>query len=81
MLLDELMCAIFNGWSKAPVAGPIMASGPTTRGSKEIFFMVTCVKKERTRRFHQPKAAKRHGMSALERSHRIALGSCVKSER
>jgi hypothetical protein len=47
MLLDELMCAIFNGWSKAPVAGPIMASGPTTRGSKEIFFMVTCVKKEK----------------------------------
>jgi len=40
MLFDELMWVIFNGWANAPVAGPIIASGPTTRGSKEIFFAV-----------------------------------------
>lgn len=41
ILLDELICVIFNGCPKTPVAGPIIASGPTTRGSKDIFLTVT----------------------------------------
>ena len=38
MLFEEAMCAILRGWPNAPLAGPMIARGPTTRGSKLIFF-------------------------------------------